>query len=1374
MLLVTVNPAFAWTVAGTVYGGSAPLEGVTVTAFKASDQSEAGKSTTGTGGGYSIALENGTYNLTIAPPLSSNLGNSVVNGVVVSGGDVTQNVVLVQTANYLSGVVRTGSGVAVGRVFVKAVDQASGTLVGQQVTNERGEYSIPVSTGTYRIDILGGAGVYDSGACDGYCIPSVPAPQYFEYVSILSNLSVAGDMTQDITLPLVTLSGKCTDANGVAVAGVKITQASRSVYPEPDNYQKYVSSFSNIPYFPVVESDASGNYVLGMIEGAGYSLTVTPPPGSVFSQSVVNNVNVSGPTKLDIMLQRANYLSGVVRTGSGTVVGRVFVKAVDQASGTLVGQQVTNDRGEYSIPVSAGTYRIDILGGAGVYDSGACDGYCIPSVPAPQYFEYVSILSNLSVAGDMTQDITLPLVTLSGKCTDANGVAVAGVKITQASRSVYPEPDNYQKYVSSFSNIPYFPVVESDASGNYVLGMIEGAGYSLTVTPPPGGAFSQSVVNNVNVSGPTKLDIILQRANYLSGVVRTGSGTVVGRVFVKAVDQASGTLVGQQVTNERGEYSIPVSTGTYRIDILGGAGVYDSGACDGYCIPSVPAPQYFEYVSILSNLSVAGDMTQDITLPLVTLSGKCTDANGVAVAGVKITQASRSVYPEPDNYQKYVSSFSNIPYFPVVESDDSGNYVLGMIEGTGYSLTVTPPSGSGFSQTVINGVNATKSLLQNVILVMPDAAAPVIISGPLVSSSTDSTATIEWETNEPAKGGVLVGAAFPPAQLSAEMSLAVKHVLPLTGLSPNTTYYIQVTATDVAGNGPTSSKIISFSTKPVPDTVPPVVLTGPVIVNITHESAAVEWTTNEPSTGTVFYGTTTPDKAVADTALATVHRVLLAGLTPETLYTLKLDAVDAVNNGPTSTGTSSFRTLALPDTTAPRIVEGPMAVNVSDTGATIIWKTDEPATSGVSWNDGTAYGLLSDDSLGTSHAMRVTGLKAQTAYSFIVSSKDGFGNGPTLSQAAGFTTLPTPDQKPPVIILQPVVKNVNHQMALIYWETDEPSDSVIEFGTTTSFDSTDAKAELQTKHNRPLTGLVPGTTYFFRVLATDASGNGPAASQTYSFTTDLIPSSDPPVLTQAPEIVYANDTSATVYFETDKPCDTVVEYGEGVSITNRQSDGTKLDKHQVTITNLAPNTPYGMEISCTDINGNSLKRALSGQVTSVAKKVSALADVGGAGFVTKTVSDTTAPGITALPTVTALSPNQATVVWSTDEIADSMVSYNVDGTEVILTAGDIAKTFSHSLVLTNLTAGSTYRFTVRSVDPAGNAMTSSGYAFTTPLTVPGDACRNDDGTVRPFNVQSVINMFLGLKGAAPCADVDNNGKVGIAELRRMIDTYLGR
>lgn len=54
---------------------------------------------------------------------------------------------------------------------------------------------------------------------------------------------------------------------------------------------------------------------------------------------------------------------------------------------------------------------------------------------------------------------------------------------------------------------------------------------------------------------------------------------------------------------------------------------------------------------------------------------------------------------------------------------------------------------------------------------------------------------------------------------------------------------------------------------------------------------------------------------------------------------------------------------------------------------------------------------------------------------------------------------------------------------------------------------------------------------------------------------------------------------------------------------------------------------------------------------------------------------------------------------------------------------------------------------------------------------PGDC--NDDGSVTIAEVQSAINMFLGLKAAEACVDQDGTGGVSIAEIQKVINSFLG-
>lgn len=86
-------------------------------------------------------------------------------------------------------------------------------------------------------------------------------------------------------------------------------------------------------------------------------------------------------------------------------------------------------------------------------------------------------------------------------------------------------------------------------------------------------------------------------------------------------------------------------------------------------------------------------------------------------------------------------------------------------------------------------------------------------------------------------------------------------------------------------------------------------------------------------------------------------------------------------------------------------------------------------------------------------------------------------------------TMVAGDTAPPVITNVSVAYPTKTS-ARITWTTNEPSDSQVEYGTTTSYGSlSPLDAARVTQHSVTLTGLRNGGTYQFRVLSRDASGN---------------------------------------------------------------------------------------------------------------------------------------------------------------------------------------------------------------------------------------------------------------------------------------------
>jgi len=251
-LFLGVNAAFAYTLSGIIYGGSNPMLNATVNLYDASTGNQLQSTVTNSSGFYSFTVDNGTYNLLLIPPSGSGYGDAVVNGIPVNGADVTQNVVLIQQAYILSGVVRAPDGTPVSNINVEARDQSSDVVVGFNRSDASGNYSIPLAAGTYHIRVMGGRCYYG--------VSNIPTPQRFYIDAIVNNLVITANTVRDINLPLVTLSGKTTDSNGVPVGGVTIKVPDKGWSSQVTGWNYCGNDCS-----PYVVSDASGNYSMTLV-----------------------------------------------------------------------------------------------------------------------------------------------------------------------------------------------------------------------------------------------------------------------------------------------------------------------------------------------------------------------------------------------------------------------------------------------------------------------------------------------------------------------------------------------------------------------------------------------------------------------------------------------------------------------------------------------------------------------------------------------------------------------------------------------------------------------------------------------------------------------------------------------------------------------------------------------------------------------------------------------------------------------------------------------------------------------------------------------------------------------------------------------------
>jgi len=216
---------------------------------------------------------------------------------------------------------------------------------------------------------------------------------------------------------------------------------------------------------------------------------------------------------------------------------------------------------------------------------------------------------------------------------------------------------------------------------------------------------------------------------------------------------------------------------------------------------------------------------------------------------------------------------------------------------------------------------------------------------------------------------------------------------------------------------------------PPPPVLPPatnpstVAAKAPVISDvqykdITKEGAVVAWKTDKKSNSIVVYcldGGTQCESAKDDN-LVTDHSVKLTGLGAGKSYHITVKSrLDDNPDSPDATKevTDVLKTTALVDTTPPKITEVKVTnITSSTTMATaeITWKTDEPATSQVSYGTSVLYGSLQpaqyDTTLTTFHDVTLNGLPIQATIHYKVISRDAAGNEVSSSDATFVTPVP--------------------------------------------------------------------------------------------------------------------------------------------------------------------------------------------------------------------------------------------------------------------------------------------------------------------------------------------------------------------------------
>lgn len=215
-------------------------------------------------------------------------------------------------------------------------------------------------------------------------------------------------------------------------------------------------------------------------------------------------------------------------------------------------------------------------------------------------------------------------------------------------------------------------------------------------------------------------------------------------------------------------------------------------------------------------------------------------------------------------------------------------------------------------------------------------------------------------------------------------------------------------------------------------------------------------------------------------------------------FTLRTQDDNAVFTGITATGIKTGYFFQVNDSGA-AVGSNSVRIYRFSTSGLVLLKSVALTSAQPRWYRAVARGTLlslyySDD--GTNYLL-VASTTDSVYRSGYVQYSAGYSNGPigdTYINSISQETYTTVVGSGPVISSISTSSVSDAASVQINWQTDTVSDSQIEYGTSTSYSSTTANFSNSTLHSVRLTGLVPGSTYHFRVGSTDASSNSATSS----------------------------------------------------------------------------------------------------------------------------------------------------------------------------------------------------------------------------------------------------------------------------------------
>nr|AKP45383.1 alpha-amylase [Cystobacter sp. Cbv34]QQZ45548.1 CysT [synthetic construct] len=361
------------------------------------------------------------------------------------------------------------------------------------------------------------------------------------------------------------------------------------------------------------------------------------------------------------------------------------------------------------------------------------------------------------------------------------------------------------------------------------------------------------------------------------------------------------------------------------------------------------------------------------------------------------------------------------------------------------------------------------------------------------------------------------------------------------------------------------------------------------------------------------------------------------------------------------------------DTTAPSVPSGLTAKAKTDRSVTLSWSaaSDNVAVSGYDvFRDGTQVGSS------TSTAYTDSGLSPSTQYSYTVRARDAAGNASAQSTALSVATL-TPDTTPPSVPSGLTASGTTSSSVALAWTASTDNYGVANYEVLRN--GTQVASVTGTTYSD--TGLSPSTTYSYTVRARDAAGNVSSPSTALSVTTQT-------------------GNSATVYYFNNNFALKYIHFRIGGGTWTTVPGNVMATSEVPGYAKYTVNLGAATQLECVFNDGKGTWDNNKGNNYLLPAGTSTVKD----GVVSSGAPalDTTAPSVPSGLTAASKTSSSVSLSWSASTDASGIAGYDVyrDGS---LVGSPVSTSYTDS----DLSAGTTYRYTVRARDTAGNASAQS-------------------------------------------------------------------